>query len=166
MKTDPEILTPSLRWIGPLATIVAMLVLLGFFAAHQFANTGFFTDKFGTLEMLALYVPILVSFTAPIARAISGRHNPARPFEVAMNISLALGSLWLAVVFPFNFAHLTDVLPGAIRFIFAWINNDIGRLILILQVVIGVIVAPMTIFTFVSIRRRESENVERAVHPL
>ncbi len=165
MKTDHEILTPSQRWIGPLATIVAMLVVLGFFAAHQSANTGFFIDRFGTLEMLALYVPILLSFAAPITRAIGGRHNPARPFEVAMNISLAIGSLWLAIVFPFNFAHLADVLPSALRFVFLWINNDIGRFVLILQVIIGVIVAPLTIFTFFSVRRRESENVERVARP-
>lgn len=154
MKTDHEILTPSQRWIGPIATVIAMLVLLGFFVSHQQSNTGFFTDKFGSLEMLALYVPILLSLAPPMARAMSGRHNPARPFEAIMNISMAAGSLWLVIVFPFNFAHLTDVMPGAIRFIFAWINNDIGRFVLMLQVIISVIVAPLTIFTFLSIRRR------------
>ncbi len=155
MKTDNDILSPSQRWSG-LTVIVAMLALLGFFAAHQLANTGFFTDKFGSLEMLALYVPILISFAAPIVRAISGRQNPARPFEAAMNISLAIGSLWLVIVFPFNFMHLTDVLPGAIRFVLSWITDDIARWVLILQVIIGVIIAPLTIFTFFSIRRRAS----------
>ena len=104
--------------------------------------------------MWALYVPILVSFAAPIARAISGRLNPARPFEAATNICLAIGSLWLAIVFPFNFAHLTDVLPDALRFIFAWINNDLGRFVLMVQVIIGIVVTPLTIFTYFSIRRR------------
>jgi hypothetical protein len=106
--------------------------------------------------MLALYGPILVSFAAPIVRALSGRHNPARPFEAATNLSLALGSLWLAIVFPFDFSHLPDVLPGAIRFILSWITNDIGRLVLILQVLIGLVTAPLTIFTYISIRRRAS----------
>jgi len=161
MKTDVkdlerEILSSSQRWIGLLATIVAMLLVLGFFAAHQSANTGFFTDKFGSSEMLALYGPILVSFAAPIVRTISGRQNPARPFDAATNLSLAVGSLWLATVFPFNFAHLTDVLPSAIRFIFSWINNDIGRFVLILQVILGVIVAPLTMLTYFSVRRRAS----------
>ena len=155
MKTDNEILTPAQRWTG-LATVVAMLVLLCFFALHQLANTGFFTPTFGPLEMLALYGPILVSFVAPIVRAISGRHNPARPFEATMNLSLALGSLWLAITFPFNFVHLADVLPGAIRFVFSWINNDLGRFVLILQVFIGVIFAPLTIVTILSIHRRAS----------
>lgn len=156
MKTDHEILTPSQRWVGPLATIVAMFVLLGFFAIHQWTNTGYFTDTFGTVERLALYVPIVVSFGAPLARMVTGRQNPARPFEAAMNISLAIGSLWLAIVFPFNFAHLTDVLPEAVRFVLSWINNEIGRLVLILQVVIGIIFAPRTIVTFLSVRQHES----------
>jgi hypothetical protein len=154
-KTDGELLTPSQRWTG-LATVVAMLVLLGFLAYHQLSNTGFFTAAFGSLEMLCLYGPILVSFAAPIVRVISGRHNPARPFEAATNLSLALGSLWLAIVFPLDFSHLTDILPDAIRSIFSWITNDIGRLVLILQVIIGVITTPLTIFTFFSVRRRAS----------
>ncbi len=153
MKTNHEILTTSER-VGSLATVVCMIVLLGFFAAHGSANTGFFTAKFGALEMLALYVPILVSFVAPIVRAISGQHNPARPFEAVMNFSLALGSLWLAIVFPFSFAHLTDVMPSAIRFVLSWINDDIGRFVLVLQVIIGAIATPLAIFTFFSIRRR------------
>ncbi len=155
MKSDNEILAPSQRW-GGLAAIVAMLVLFAFFALHQQKQTGFFTDQFGFLEMLALYIPILLAFIPPIARAISGRHNPARPFEAAMNIALGIGSLWLAIVFPFNFAHLADTLPSATRFAFSWINNDIGRFVLIAQVILGVIVAPLTLITYFSIRRRAS----------
>ena len=155
MKPDRETLTPSQR-VGGLAVIAAMLLVFGFFAWHQLTGTGFYTAQFGPLEMLALYGPILVSFAAPIARALSGRHNPARPFEAATNLSLALGSLWLAIVFPFNFSHLADVLPGALRFVLSWISNDIGRFVLILQVLIGVIATPLTIFTYISIRRHVS----------
>ncbi|MBM3128906.1 MAG: hypothetical protein FJ009_09830 [Chloroflexi bacterium] len=147
MKRDNEILTPSQRWSG-LATIAAMIVLLGFFAAHQLSHTGFFTDRFGSLEMLALYAPILISFAAPMVRAVTGRQNPARPFDAATNLSLAIGSLWLAIVFPFDFAHLTAVLPDAIRFIFGWITDDIGRFVLIAQVILGVIFAPLTMLTY------------------
>lgn len=154
-KTEAEILAPSQRLAG-LATLVAMALLFGFFAIHQLANMGFFTAAFGSFEKVCLYGPILVSFAPPIVRALSGRQNPARLFEVASNLALAIGSLWLAIAFPFNFAHLSDVLPGAIRFIFSWITNDVGRLILILQVIIGLVFAPLTIFTFFSVRRRTS----------
>ena len=157
MRTDNEILTPSQR-VGGLAVVGAMALVFGFFAWHQLTGTGLYTAQFGPLEMLALYGPILVSFAAPVVRAVSGRHNPARPCEASAHLSLALGSLWLAIVFPFDFSHLADVLPGAIRFVFSWINNDIGRFVLILQVLIGVIAAPVTMFQYISIRRRASST--------
>jgi len=152
-KTDNETLTPTQRWTG-LLVIVGMLLLAGFFAYHQFTNTGFFTAKFGSLEMLCLYGPILVSFAAPIARAMSGRQNPGRPFDAATNLSLAAGSLWLWIVFPFNFAHLGDVFPNALRFATSWITNDIGKLLLLLQAIIGPITALLTILKYLSIRRQ------------
>ena len=155
MKYDRETLYPAQR-VGGLAVIGAMLLVFGFFALHQLTGTGFYTVQFGPVEMLALYGPILVSFAAPIAKAVSGRRNPARPFQAATNLSLALGSLWLAVMFPFDFTHLADVLPSALRFVLSWINDDIGRFVLILQVLIGVIATPLTIFTYISIRRRAS----------
>ncbi len=152
-KTDAEILTPSQRW-GGLATVVAMLFVLGFFALHQWMNTGFLTGRFGQLEALCLYGPILISLAAPIVRAWTGRQNPSRPFDAATNLSLALGSLWLAIVFPFDFGHLADILPEMIRFVIAWITNDFGRLVLIVQVIIGVIIGPLTIMQYMSMRSR------------
>ena len=153
MEYNPDTLSRAKRWLGSIATIVAMLFLLVFFARHQTLNTGFFTSKFGMGESLALYFPILLSFGAPIARAMSGRQNSARPFDAATNLSLGMGSLWLAIVFPFDFAHLTDSLPYGFRILFSWITDDVGRFVLILQVIIGLIAAPVQLFTFFSIRR-------------
>ncbi len=153
-KTDNEILTTPQRWVELLA-VAAMLLLFGFFVYHQVANTGFFTAKFGALEMLCLYGPILFSLAAPVARALNGRRNPARPLEIAMNLFMAIGSLWLLIVFPFNFSHLADVLPAAIRFVISWITNDIGKIILILQVIAGLITAILTTRKYLSFRRRE-----------
>ncbi len=147
MKNDREILSPFERLSSPIST-VCMLVVLGFFAAHEWANTGFFTERFGPMEKLALYAPMLLALIPPLVRTITGRKNPARLFDAATNISLAFGSFYLVLVFPFDFAHLTDVLPGVIRFFFSWINNDIGRLVLILQVVVGAIAGPLQLFGF------------------
>lgn len=150
-KTNGDILTPTERWMG-LLIVVGMLLLSGFFALHQISNTGFFTDKFGTLEMVCLYGPIAISLLAPIVRAISGRQNPSRPFDAATNLSLAIGSLWLWIVFPFNFAHLGDILPAIFRLVTSLITNDIGRLLLLLQVIIGFVKTPLTIMNYLSVR--------------
>jgi hypothetical protein len=156
MKTNNEILTPAQR-VGGLAVVGAMLLVLCFFALHQLMHTGFFTARFGTTERVALYGPILVAFAAPIVRAISGRRNPARPFEAATNLFLAVGSLWLVITFPLDFAHLADVLPDGIRFVISWISNDIGRWVLMLQVIIGILIAPLTMLAFFSQRRASTQ---------
>ncbi len=157
-KTDKEVLTTGQR-LGEIISIIVMLLLGGFFVYHQVANTGFFTAKFGAVEMICLYGPILVSLVAPGVRAVSGRRNPARPFDVAMYVFLAMAALWLLMVFPFNFSHLADALPGAFHFVLAWINNDIGKVCLILQVIIGPISAILTTSKYLSLRRRELANV-------
>lgn len=153
-KPDREILTPLERGIEPVV-IVLMLLMLTFLIEHQRANTGFFTEKFGSLEMLALYVPIALSFTAPLARAASGRKNPGRPFAALTSLVLAAGSLWLLNVFPFDFAHLGDIGPAPLRFVLGWVTNDIGRLLLILQMIVSPITAVLTFVRFLLVLRRE-----------
>jgi hypothetical protein len=153
-KTDKEVLTTGQRW-GEFISVVAMLLLFGFFVYHQVAQTGFFTAKFGAVEMFCLYGPILVSLAAPGVRAVSGRRNPARPFDVATYVFLAITALWLLMVFSFNFSHLADALPGAFHFVLAWITNDIGKVFLILQVIIGPISAILVVWKYLSLRRRE-----------
>ncbi len=146
-------MTPARRW-GGLYTVGLMVLLLVFFAYHQWKRTGFFTDKFGPSEMLALYAPILISMAPPIQRAIQGQTNPARPLEAASDLSLAIGSIWLWNNFPFNFVHLADPFPTAMHFAFAWLTNDVGRVILLLQIVIGSISALGTIAAYLSERRK------------
>ncbi len=152
-KTDNEVLTPRRRWMEVII-VVACLLLFGFLAYHQFANTGLFTARFGPLEMFCLYGPLLFALVAPAVRALTGRRNPARPFEAAASLFLALGSLWLLIVFPFDYAHLADALPGPLHFVLAWVTNDIGRLVLILQVIVGPISAFLTTWKYLSFHSR------------
>jgi hypothetical protein len=129
-------LTLAQRRAG-LVSAFLMLVLLGFFLYHQVTNTGFFTDEFKWPEMLALYVPILISMVPPIQRFIEGRRDSGLAMEAVTDLSLAIGSLVLWIVFPFDFTHLADPLPANAQLMFSWINNTVGRLILLVQVIIG-----------------------------
>lgn len=158
-KTNKEFLSTAQR-VGEIISFIPMLLLFSFFAYHQEANTGFFTANFGALEMFCLYGPILLSVAAPGVRAVTGRRNPARPFDVATYLFLAIAAVWFLIVFPFNFSHLADALPGAFHFVLAWITNDIGRIVLILQVIIGPISALWTTWNYFSFRRRELVNVK------
>jgi hypothetical protein len=154
-KANKEILSVPQRWLE-LAIVPGMLLLLGFFLRHQSANTGFFTAKFGALEMVCLYGPIFLSLVAPVIRAFSGRRNPARPYEAVTRLLLALGSLWLLIVFPFNFSHLADILPSGIQFLLAWVSDDLGKVLLLLQIVIGPFSAALTGWRYFAASRRET----------
>ncbi len=133
---SPEMLTTAQRRAG-LYTVFAMLVLLGFFLYSQVTQTGFFTAAFKLPQMLALYAPIVLSIVPPIQRFIQGRRDSGLAMEAVSDFSLAIGSLVLVITFPFDFSHLTDPLPANAQFLFSWINNTIGKVILIAQVVIG-----------------------------
>ena len=144
---DQVTMTTAQRWAG-MYTVVLMLLLLGYFIYHQRTNTGFFTPQFGVPEMVALYGPILISLAPPVQRLIQGKRNPARPLEVVTDLSLAFGSLWLWNHFAFDFSHLGDPLPPPIQFAFDWINNDVGRFILLLQIVLGFLSGLATIGSY------------------
>lgn len=143
----------SARRLGGLYTIGLMVLLLLFFAIHQRQNTGFFTDKFGIPEMVALYLPILTSMAAPLLRLIQGRNDPARLAELVSDLCVAVGSLWLWETFPFNFARIGNVFPATIHFVFTWLNDNIGRIILLLQIIIGFISALATAGSYLTERR-------------
>ncbi|HEX2908905.1 MAG TPA: hypothetical protein VHO69_18680 [Phototrophicaceae bacterium] len=153
METDNETLTTPQRW-AEFLVVAAMLLLFGFFSYHQLANTGFFTEKFGALETVCLYGPILAALIAPVVRAVTGRRNPARPFEAARTAFLAAGSLWLLIVFPFNFAHLADTLPVSLRFALAWVTDDIGKIPLLIQVILGPVAGIPILWKYFSQRRQ------------
>ncbi|MEX1248310.1 MAG: hypothetical protein WEA61_07485 [Anaerolineales bacterium] len=151
---DREVLSLLERWLEVIFTIIAMAFVAGFFAAHQVLNTGFFTAEFGAYEMLALYGPMALSLVPPIIRASLGVRNPARPMEAIANTALAVGALWLFFVFPFDVSHLADILPGPVQFVFSWLTDGMARIVLILQVVIGVLTAIGKMGKFISVQSR------------
>ena len=153
-NADQEALNTAQRWLEILI-IVALLLLFGFFAYHQVTNTGFFTAQFGSVEMVCLYGPIVLAIAAPIVRALTGRRNPARPLEAASSLLTAITAVWFLIVFPFNFAHFADALPGGFRFVLAWVTGDIAKILLVLQIILGPVSACVTIWHYLSLRWRE-----------
>lgn len=151
--TQKEILT-SLERFGELVRIGMMALIFGFFAYHQAAHTGFFTARFGGFEMVCLYGPIALSVIGPTIRALTGRKNPARPFEAATNLFLAAAAVWFLSIFPFDFSHVADVFPGAVQFLFSWMNNWVGRFVFIMQVIVGTLTAVGVMWRFITYREQ------------
>jgi hypothetical protein len=119
------------------------------------------TRKFRAIEMFALYAPLMLGFAAPAVRSLMGRRNSARPYEAVTSLLLALGSLWLLTRFPFDYTHLSDVLPAGLRFILAWVTDDIARIVLLLQVIVGPISAAITLVKYFARRRDAAQPAVR-----
>lgn len=145
----PDVVTSGER-LGEALIIAGMVILTGFFVIHQVTRTGFFNEKFGTLEMILLYVPLLLALMDSAGQIITGHHRPARLFEVGSGLLLGVAALWYLIVFPFDFTHLADAIPQGLRFLLAWVTNDIGRIVLIIQVFAGPIGALTAIRTYLS----------------
>lgn len=127
--------------IGEIVGIFITLLFAAFFLYHQTRNTGFMTSEFGTTATILLYGSFASTIMASGARAIIGRRDTSRPFELASNLFVAFAALWFLSAFPFNFAHLADALPSFMRFIFSWISNEIGWVIILLTALVSIGVA-------------------------
>lgn len=136
-KRDKNILTLPDR-IGELVGIFFVLLVTAFFAYHYSVNTGFMTAKFGIMGAIFMFGSAALSVIASGARAIIGRRDSARPFELVSAVYWTITALWFLYVFPFNFVHFADPLPSSIEFIASWISDPIGRIIILLTVIGGV----------------------------
>jgi hypothetical protein len=143
---------------GELVGVAAIVLVALFFYAHQLWSTGFFTSSFGATEAFFLYSSILVGTAGPLARFVTGRRNISRPPELAASALWIAGSAWLLFVFPFNFAHLADVVPEFLRFLVSWITNDIAWVLFLLGTLGGIVFAPVNVVLYLRVRRLQSSQ--------
>jgi len=138
---------------GNVVGAIAILLALWFFVAHQTSSTGFFTSKFGQTEAVLFYAPPLLSIIATAAKTAVGRKNVLRPLDVAGMILSFVAPVWVFAVFPFDFSHLADVLPGFLRFLLQWISNDFARGVMALAMIVIPVAAVYTAALYVFVRR-------------
>ena len=126
---------------GAIVFVVVFTLIVLYFVAHQTWSTGFFTAKFGTLEMLLLYGSLFEWIIVAVLEAF-GRKNLSRDIDAFGGIIfVTIGGVWLFVVFPFEFAYFADVLPDFLRFLLQWISTDIARVVIILWIIVNLVAA-------------------------
>jgi hypothetical protein len=109
--------------------IIAFVVFL-FLYENQARGVAFFASTFDGTAAFFFYGPLLAGILLSLARAAYGRRNAIRPFDSLNALFLAVSAFWLLSSFPLDFTHLADMFPSAIQFIFSWLTNDVGRLLL------------------------------------
>ena len=139
--------------IGEFVGLALMCIALWFFAAHTLRETGFYTDDFGTAEMFALYsAGVFAVFVAALRIAVR-RHNVVRPLEAASMAYLAGAHAVLLASFPFEFEHVSAVMPGALEWTVSWISNTFGKVILAIGIPAGLLGAALVTLLYFSVRR-------------
>lgn len=138
--------------LSELVGLGVVLLLTLFFVFHQVAGTGFFTAAFGTLEAVLFYGVVPFSVVVSLARFLRGRRNPVRPFDVLSSGWMAATCLWLALVFPLNFAHLGDPL-GPLGPLLSWVPNILAQFLFAIGGVASAGNAAYQVFLYVSVRR-------------
>ena len=124
-----------------IAIIVVCTLMVLYFVAHQMGATVFFTISFGILEMIMLYGSLIYwIFTCIVL--VFGLKNLSRNIDSFGGlIFVVVGTAWLLVVFPFDFAYFADVLPDFLRFLVQWISNDIARVLMVLIIIVHLLLA-------------------------
>ena len=136
-------------------SVLAILYL----AAHQIGATGFFTTKFGTIEMIMLYGSGIAWIITSGLEGVLGQRLLSRLFDTFGGIIfIAVSTGWLLVVFPFEFTYFADVLPDFLKFLVQWISNDIARVVMVLYIIamgIAAVYAPIG-YKFIKIKRSKT----------
>jgi len=143
--------------VGNIVGVVIGILFLLYFVAHQTGSTGFFASGFGTLEALLFYGSILFGIVSAAFRGLSGRRNLARLFDMFEAVFVVVAISWLFVVFPFDFAHLADLLPDFLKFLLQWISNDIAKVLMVLAIIATLAMTIYNAILYVLVRRELSK---------
>lgn len=137
----------------------SILVFL-YLVAHQIWSTGFFTVVFGPIEMFMLYGSWISWAITSGLEGVLGQRFLSRLFDTFGGIIfIVVATVWLFVIFPFEFAYFADVLPVFLRFLVQWISNDIARGLMILYAIamgVAAVYAPIA-YKFIQIKRFNRE---------
>lgn len=127
--------------VGEFTGVVISLLVLCYFYESQVTATRLFTAAFGPTEQLAFYGPFVLGVLVSLVRGIDGRKHPVRPLQSIQGAALAVGSMWLLYIFPFDFTRLTALLPHPLQVPFWWVSNPVGQLLLVLGIIGGLVSA-------------------------
>ena len=119
-------------------TIVACLIA-GFYGAHLVWSTGFFTSAFTPGLAAFFFASIFWTIVNVAFKTITPRRD-VRAVVEWIGAALFVGvAAWIYAAFPLDFTHLADVVPTQFQFLLSWITNDIGRILVALILVAGII---------------------------
>jgi hypothetical protein len=155
-KAEADKGIPTAERVVGVGIVVFCVLMVWYFAIHQTQSTGFFNEKFGTLEMIMFYGYLVFWIVTAGLEGVLGQRLLSRLFDTFGGILFAaVSTAWLLVVFPFEFAYFADVSPDFLRFLVQWISNDIARVVMVLGIIgyLGAAVYVPKAYGFVGTKR-------------
>jgi hypothetical protein len=146
--------------VGNIFAIAAVSLVTLYLISSQIEKTGFFTSSFGVLEMVLFYLPVPLGIGVSLIKLLTGRKNPSRPLDALNAVAIAVACLWFFVVFPFDFAHLGDLLPFGLKVLVNWIPNFLVRAVLLIGALGSLINVFYTSMIYTTVR---AEYARRAI---
>ena len=140
--------------VGEFVGVVFALLVLYYFYESQVLDTGFFTSAFGQTEQLAFYGPMVLGVVVSLVRGVYGTKNAVRPLQSFQGAVIAATAFWLLYTFPFEFKHLTALLPSFIQIPFWWVSNPVGQFLFLVGGIAGLVSMAVHAAKYVSVRYR------------
>jgi len=138
--------------VGEIIGICIGVIIFLFLYENQLRGAAFFTSSFGSLAQFYFYAPLFTGMFLSFARAAHGRRNPVRPFDCLNDLFLAVAAFWLFSAFPFDFSRFGEMFPSPIQFIFGWLNNDIGHILLAFAGTFSLVNSAYTLLLYSAVR--------------
>jgi hypothetical protein len=136
---DHTVMLGAARVSEVVATTFFTALVFGFYVAHYVMSTGFFTSSFTPLLAAIFYTSVLWTIVNMSFKAVTPRKDVVALAEFVGSVLFAVTAAWFFVAFPLNFAHVADVVPGSLQFMFTWLTNGIGRILVALVFVASII---------------------------
>jgi hypothetical protein len=114
-------------------------LVFGFYMANYVWSTGFFTTAFTPLMATLFFASVLYVIVNTSAKVITPRRDVLALVELSGAALFLTVAAWVFVAFPLNFAHVADVIPVPFQLLLSWLTNDIGRILVALVLLAGVI---------------------------
>ena len=148
-KSAAEEKLPLNERIFGIFIVVFCILMIVFFGTNQLNSTGLFTSKFGISEMIMFYGFWVFWITTASLEALLSKRLLSRIVDTFGGLIFSVIAItWLLVIFPFEFAYLSEVLPESIRFLVQWISNDIAKVIMVLLIIAHFVAAIYSPFAY------------------
>lgn len=137
-----------------IGNVVAIAFIVFFaFLLFYLQNRGYiFTAEFSDADTVLLYGVILFSIVPNLVRAITGRRNLGRLFDIISGLIFLVVGAYFLTKFPFHFDDLYTILPGSIQDSFSWFNDSVFRLLFQIALVITALSAAYQSVMYVLVR--------------